>query len=182
MASGIALASTRRDIAASRRLFAEYQAWLGVDLCFQGFDDELRSLPEKYGPPRGRFLLARVSGRIAGVIAVAPLEDNICEMKRLFVRPAWRGRGLGRRLAEAIIRAAQELGYQRMRLDTLARLDEAIRLYRSMGFVTIPAYYRNPLENVVYLELDLGIFSQRAGQGPKPKSLRRRGGAPPPAV
>ena len=158
-ASQIVVASTPREIATARRLFEEYRAWLGVDLCFQGFDDEVRNLPGKYAAPRGRILLARDRHRVAGVVAVAPLDARTCEMKRLFVRPRWRGRGFGRGLAMAAVRAARQLGYRRMRLDTLARLEEARQLYRSMGFATIPAYYRNPLRGVHFMELDLGAAS-----------------------
>jgi GNAT superfamily N-acetyltransferase len=147
---------TEADIDAVRELFAEYERWLGVDLCFQGFADELRSLPGRYAPPRGRLLLARDAvGADAGVVAMWPLDEDTCEMKRLFVREPFRGQGLGRRLAEAIVETAVRVGYARMRLDTLERLTEAMMLYRSMGFCGIEPYYHNPLESVIYLEREL---------------------------
>ncbi len=135
-----------------RRIFREYAAWLKVDLCFQGFEEELRELPGAYAPPKGCLLLAKDADAVAGVVALRPFEGDICEMKRLYVRPAWRGQGVGRRLAEAAIDAAKALGYARMRLDTLAFMTAATGLYRSLGFSPIPAYYRNPLEGTLYLE------------------------------
>ena len=154
--TAIVEAATADDIAEIRALFAEYQQWLGVDLCFQGFADELRTLPGKYAPPAGRLLLARdADGAVAGGVGMWPLEPGVCEMKRLYVRAPWRGAGLGRRLAEAIVAAGRDAGHARMRLDTLGHLAEAIALYRSMGFVDVPAYYANPLGDVIYMERDL---------------------------
>ena len=144
------------DFAAARVLFREYAAGLGVDLCFQGFEIELDSLPQIYGAPEGCLLLARAGERPVGCGALRQLvADEICEMKRLYVRPEARGTGLGRILAESLIARGRSLGYAVMRLDTLAHLTAARELYRSLGFVEIAAYYDNPLRNVVYLELDL---------------------------
>lgn len=143
------------DVDEVRALFLEYQRWLDLDLCFQGFAEELHTLPGKYVRPEGRLLLARAPGATAGVVAMRPLADGACEMKRLFVRAPWRGHGLGRRLAEAAIGEARTAGYDRMRLDTLDRMKEARRLYRWLGFVEIDAYYHNPLADVLYLELRL---------------------------
>ena len=148
-------AQTVDEIEVVRALFREYQRFLGVDLCFQGFEEELATLPGRYAPPRGWLLLARDGAHAAGCVALRPLEDGACEMKRLFVRPAYRGRGLGRLLAARIVREATALGYALMRLDTLDTLDEAMRLYRSLGFWRRPPYYANPLPGVVYWERTL---------------------------
>ena len=144
-----------RDMEQICALFVEYQQWLDVDLCFQGFEDEISTLPGAYGPPGGRLLLARDGDAIAGGVGLRPLGPGICEMKRLFVRPPWRGRGLGRKLAQAIIADGAAAGYRRMCLDTLPRLASAASLYRSLGFVEIPAYYENPLDGATYMELSL---------------------------
>jgi putative acetyltransferase len=144
------------DLAAAQRLFRAYADWLAVDLCFQDFERELATLPGAYAPPQGRLLLARVGGEAAGCVAMRPLEPGICEMKRLWVEPGFAGFGLGRELALAIIQAAREAGYERMRLDTMpARMPAAQHLYRTLGFVEIAPYYHNPLGGVVMLELAL---------------------------
>ena len=151
----IDLASGPRDMEQIRALFVDYQQWLGVDLCFQGFEEEISTLPGAYGPPGGRLLLARDGDAIAGGVGLRPLGPGTCEMKRLFVRPPWRGRGLGRKLARATIAAGAAAGYGRMYLDTLPRLAIAACLYRSLGFVETAAYYENPLDGVTYMELSL---------------------------
>jgi len=139
-----------------RNLFVEYQRWLNFSLCFQGFDTELADLPGKYAPPNGRIYIAAVAENIAGCIAVRPMdEEGICEMKRLFVREEFRGLGIGRLLAERIIADARQIGYRTMRLDTLQRMETARALYTTLGFNVIPAYYDNPMEEVVYMELHL---------------------------
>ncbi len=137
-----------------RNLFVEYQRWLNYSLCFQGFDKELAELPGKYAPPKGRIYIATVAENIAGCIAVRPMdEEGICEMKRLFVREEFRGLGIGRLLAERIIADARKIGYRTMRLDTLQRMETARALYTTLGFNVIPAYYDNPMDEVVYMEL-----------------------------
>ena len=151
----ISPAESAQQIQSARALFEEYAAELNISFCFQGFSEELHGLPGKYAPPTGRLLLAESDGQLAGCVAVRKIEDGICEMKRLFVRPAFRGLKIGRRLAEAIIAEARQIGYPTMRLDTLRKLQAALALYGSLGFKTIPPYYDNPIADVVYLELKL---------------------------
>jgi ribosomal protein S18 acetylase RimI-like enzyme len=144
------------EIQETRRLFEEYAAWLGVDFCLKNFEQELADLPGEYVPPSGRLFLALEDDQVAGCVAIRKIGADICEMKRFYVRPAFRGRGLGRTLAEKIIEAARDAGYARMRLDTLPRrMAPAIAMYRSLGFKTIEPYYDNPIEGVVFLELEL---------------------------
>ena len=148
-------ASNQEDIEIARKLFLEYQQWLNTDLCFQGFEQELANLPGKYAEPSGAILLAKYQGEIIGCVAVRPLKGDICEMKRLWVRPEFQGLSAGRLLAESIIKKARELGYKTMQLDTLQRLNKAIKLYQQLGFKQIKPYYDNPLDEVVYWELAL---------------------------
>jgi putative acetyltransferase len=151
----ICQASTLDEIAVVRTLFQEYAAWLRIDLCFQGFAAELASLPGLYALPRGRLLLASVGGEALGCVALRSVGGTVCEMKRLFVRPAFQGRGLGRRLAEMVIAEARTIGYSTMTLDTLPFMHAAIRLYETLGFVRRPAYYATPLQETIFMELQL---------------------------
>jgi ribosomal protein S18 acetylase RimI-like enzyme len=143
------------DIAQVRELFLEYQSTLGVDLCFQGFADELASLPGNYARPAGRLLLATNAASVVGVVALRPILSADCEMKRLYLRASGRGAGLGRLLTEALIKEAQLAGYRRVLLDTLPTMTEAQALYRSIGFVEIPAYCHNPIAGTRYMALEL---------------------------
>ena len=152
----ITVAESPGDIASARELFLEYAAWLGFSLCFQGFDQELATLPGKYASPEGRLLLARCDGVLAGCGALRPLQASICKMKRLYVRPDFRGRKLGLALAERLIAEAKSIGYEFMRLDTVpSQMADANRMYRRLGFYEIPSYYHNPQPDVSYLELRL---------------------------
>ena len=149
-------AITDTDIESARTLFREYETWLGMSLCFQDFEDELANLPGKYTPPDGRLYLAYVDGELAGCIALKRFEDNICEMKRLFLRENARGHGLGKQLIEKLIDEAKSLGYSKMRLDTFPpKMGKAVSLYRSHGFYPIEPYYHNPHEGVLFMELEL---------------------------
>lgn len=138
-----------------RTLFREYHKMLGVDLCFQNYEEELASLPGKYLPPDGRLYLIYLEDKLAGCIALRRFDATRCEMKRLFVRPQFRGLRLGQILAQRIIDDAKAIGYQAMVLDTLKSLESAVTMYHRMGFQEVPPYYDNPLEDVLYFELTL---------------------------
>jgi len=157
-------ATTPAHIEEIRQLFTEYAEWLQVSLCFQGFQQEMAELPGKYAPPRGALLLAVDGEHVVGCVALRPLEDeDVCEMKRLYVRPAAQGQHLGERLINAIISEARRLGYDKMRLDTLPeKMGKAIAIYRRAGFQQIAPYYDNPYP-VLFLELDLRNRYSREG-------------------
>jgi putative acetyltransferase len=151
-------AQTPEQIATARELILEYANWLEFKLCFQGFDEEMRTLPGKYAPPAGRLLLALWEGRPAGVIALRPLdqEPGLCEMKRLYVRNEFRGHGIGQLLAERVIAVASAIGYARMRLDTVpGQMDRAIAMYRELGFQETRPYYNTPVGQTLFMELEL---------------------------
>ncbi len=148
-------ATSAGDLAEARRLFKEYEASLDVDLRYQGFERELADLPGAYAPPRGRLLLAADDSGPAGCVALRPLGGDVCEMKRLYVCPAARGRRVGRLLAETVIREARLIGYSRMRLDTLPSMKEALALYRALGFEEIAPYYASPVAGTRFMELAL---------------------------
>ncbi len=147
--------SSPSDIETARALFVEYQKAIGISLCFQNFDAEVASLPGVYAAPEGRLLLAFVNDEPAGCVALRRLEAGICEMKRLWVRPAFRGIRLGRRLAEAVLSEARAAGYRAIRLDTLPSMREAQALYVSLGFVDIPPYNDHPIEGTRFMEARL---------------------------
>jgi len=163
-------AESEEHLATVRELMLEYAAWLEFELCFQGFEEELRTLPGKYALPQGRLLLALWDGEAAGIGALRPLaEEGVCEMKRLYVRPQFRGHSIGLALAQRLIQEAAEIGYQRMRLDTVpGKMDSAIAMYRRLGFRPIKPYYGTPISKTLFMELELprnGIIrnSQIAG-------------------
>ena len=148
-------ARTAEHYAIARELFVEYAQQLGHGLEFQHFDQELETLPGPYAPPGGCLLLARDGDQWVGSVGMRPRSTTICEMKRMYIRPAYRRRGVGRQMAHELIRVAREIGYERMRLDTLAPMTPARRLYESIGFCQIQPYYNNPIEGAVFYELDL---------------------------
>lgn len=152
-------ASSPADLQGTREIFTEYAATLSVDLDFQGFEAELAALPGDYAAPRGALLLARVDGAIAGCCALRPMDSsdypNAAEMKRLYVRKAFRGFGLGRQLSEAILDEARRAGYSSVLLDTLDEMEAARALYEDLGFEEIPPYYHNPHAGAHYLKVDL---------------------------
>ena len=151
----IVTASSLEQIDAARTLFREYAAWLDVDLCFQGFEQELAELPGEYQVPSGRLLLAYYGEKLAGCAALRGFEGGVCEMKRLFVRAEFRALGIGKALATAIIEEARRAGYSEMRLDTLSVMKEARSLYSSLGFQEMPPYRYNPIQGAVYMRLSL---------------------------
>jgi len=149
-------ADSPEDIAHVRELFLEYANSLGFSLCFQNFDQELQHLPGDYAPPEGRLLLATSAGQAAGCVALHKLDSVVCEMKRLYLRPPFRGKGLGRLLAESIIQEARHIGYRRMRLDTVEPvMKDAVAMYRRFGFLEIAPYRSNPNPGTLYMELEL---------------------------
>ena len=142
------------QISQARELFLEYAKSLGFSLCFQNFDQELADLPGQYVPPEGRLLLAECDGQLAGCIALHKLSDGICEMKRLYLRPQFRGRGLGRVLVDRIMGEARQIGYERMRLDTVEPvMKDAVAMYRKIGFRETAPYCTNPMPGTLYMEL-----------------------------
>lgn len=152
----IAQAKSPEQLEQARSLFLEYAESLGFSLCFQSFDKEVAGLPGDYSPPHGRLLLAEQDGKIAGCVALHKLSDGVCEMKRLYVRPEFRGKALGRALAERVIAEARAAGYSQMRLDTIVgKMDSAIALYRRLGFREIQPYRENPITGAIYMELKL---------------------------
>jgi GNAT superfamily N-acetyltransferase len=152
----IVQAETSEQIKETRKIFREYEAWLDLDLCFQGFEAELANLPGKYAAPEGRLFLAISDGKTAGCIALRKLEDGICEMKRLFVRDEFRGQKIGIGLIEKLISEAREIGYEKLRLDTYPpKMGKAVRLYESYGFREIAPYYHNPHGKTLFMELEL---------------------------
>jgi GNAT superfamily N-acetyltransferase len=149
-------AVSAEEIENARKLFREYETWLGMSLCFQNFEDEVAGLPGKYAPPKGRLYLAYIGDEVTGCIALREIAEGICEMKRLYLRDNARGRGLGNRLIEKLIDDAREIGYRKMRLDTYPpKMGKAVSLYESHGFRPIEKYYDNPHEGVLFMELEL---------------------------
>jgi putative acetyltransferase len=145
-------ATTPSHIQSIRDLFREYETFLQVDLCFQRFEEELAGLPGRYAPPRGTLLLATGSAHATGCVAMRPIDEDVCEMKRLYVRPTYLGRGLGKKLVLNVIERARIAGYATMRLDTLEKLRPALCLYKGLGFQKRGPYYENPLQGVVYMQ------------------------------
>jgi GNAT superfamily N-acetyltransferase len=151
-----AQAESPAQVAQARELFLEYAQSLGFSLCFQNFDKELAELPGDYAPPDGRLLLAEYDGQLAACVALHKLEPGVCEMKRLYLRPLFRGKGLGRALAERIIAEARQIGYQRMRLDTVEPvMKDAVAMYGKLGFEEVAPYRPNPVAGAMYMELKL---------------------------
>jgi len=143
------------QVDAARALFREYQEWLQIEICFQSFEAELSSLPAPYLPPRGGLLLAMEADEVAGCGAFRPLADGTCELKRMFLRSRFRGKGIGRKMATALIDRARAVGYPSLRLDTFAIMREAVALYQSLGFRQIERYYDNPHPDALFYQLDL---------------------------
>jgi putative acetyltransferase len=148
-------AKSKKELGHIRELFLEYAKSLNFNLCFQDFEKELKELPGEYAPPEGSLLLAIYENNIAGCVALRKLSEGICEMKRLYVRPAYRGSEIGKKSAVKIIEQARKIGYKKMRLDTIPSMAEAIELYRSLGFKEIEPYRYNPIKGAIYMEIEL---------------------------
>jgi putative acetyltransferase len=149
-------ASSTEEVQQAKLLFEEYASWVEISLCFQNFDQEVANLPGDYAPPSGRLFLAIEDEKVMGCVALRKIGEGIGEMKRLYVRPEFRGRGLGRTLTEKLIAEAKQIGYTSLRLDTLpGKMDQAIAMYRALGFKEIAPYYRNPVEGATFMELFL---------------------------
>ena len=147
--------NSKEELEDTKQLFREYSVFLNVDLCFQGFENELAQLPDKYAEPKGAIMLMKIDGLAVGCVALRPLAEDVCEMKRLFVKPEYQSLGIGRELAEAVIVQAKNKGYSSMKLDTLRRLSAANKLYKALDFVETIPYNVNPEEDVVYFEKKL---------------------------
>jgi putative acetyltransferase len=148
--------NTPQLIQETKVLFREYEKWLNVSLCFQGFEEEVNTLPGKYSPPEGRLYLVQLDEKFSGCIALRKLEEGICEMKRLYLREELRGKGIGNTLVTKIIRDAKEIGYKTMRLDTIKeKMPKAVAIYSRHGFIETKPYYHNPNPHTLFMELDL---------------------------
>jgi GNAT superfamily N-acetyltransferase len=159
----ISIARAPTDYQAARAIIRRYESWLGMDLSFQGFDAEMNSLPSVYGPPRGAMIIAYQNKRPIGCVGLRDLGGSCCELKRMFVFPEYRTRGVGSMLFERFMRVADELGYHAVRLDTLKRLVKALRLYRKAGFAEIPGYRYNPDPEAVFMQLEISTWRLRQG-------------------
>jgi len=148
-------ANTDESIAQTKSLFLEYAESLDFSLCFQNFDNELANIPSQYSPPNGHLFLALSENEPIGCVGVRSFEKDICEMKRLYVKPEYRGKGAGKELAVSAIKSGKELGYEYMRLDTLSSMETANQLYKSLGFIEIKSYRDNPIDGAIYMELNL---------------------------
>jgi len=157
----IAEAKTRNEISSAEALIREYATSLGIDLGFQSFEKEMAEFPGAYAGPDGRILIAIEDGDAVGVVGLRRLSGKVCELKRMYVRPKFRGKGIARKLAKRAIVVAQDIGYSRMRLDTLSRLKEAVLLYDSLGFKKVRPYTVNPHEDAIYMELKLERLERR---------------------
>ncbi len=153
----LVFAESEEQLVSIRELFLEYAASLGFSLCFQDFDKELARLPGEYGPPTGCLILAVVGSLPCGCVALHKLEEGICEMKRLYIKPEFRGKGFGKLLVNAVIDEAKKIGYSKMRLDTVPQMKEAINLYWKIGFKEIEPYRANPIDGALYMEMDLKL-------------------------
>ena len=151
----IRMCESSEDFELAIHITKTYAEWLGIDLWFQDFDSELENFPEMYGSPRGVFLLGHIENCLAGGVGLRPLEERVCEMKRLYVFDQFKGKGVGKALCNALVSHAKDLGYEKMRLDTLEKMESARGLYRLLGFREIEAYCFNPEADAIYMELEL---------------------------